>query len=121
MSETISIDDALTCFGVAWNYSTSQAEKFFSDHGFQGVKNVEKQEVLNGNAARWAAKDAADKRGEGHTYWWLGNYDWGVTADSAVYRFDYTGFTGERTTEGDQRWAGYAELDEHSKRVHKDG
>ena len=116
MTTTVSIDDALTCFGVHWNTSPAQAAQQFESWGFVGLHGIEKVEVLNGNQARWAAKDAADKAGDGHTYYWVGSFDasW-IAKDSALYKFSYTGFTGPRTHDGDVRWAGYEAPPKESK------
>ena len=105
----VSIEDSLTCFGVHWNVSLDDAKHFFLSNGFVGISEIQKVQVLNGNSARWAAKNAADQAGEGHTYWWLGNYDWGLGKDSALYKFSYNGFHGYRVTDlkYDHRWAGW--------------
>ena len=101
----VSVDDQLTGFIVHWNIDPSQAWKLFECWGFVGITSVQKVEVLNGNKARWAAKDAADKAGDGHTYFWHGDYDVGLGNDSAVYKVTYTGYDGPRVTGYPENWA----------------
>ena len=115
----VSVDDSLTCWGVHWNIDTAHAREQFRQWGFQGIDGFRKVDVLNGNAARTHVRDLVLSKKGGNRYYWKGNYDWGVTADSAIYTFSYDIYTGEDHVSGpDAKWmANYrapeAKKDEH--------
>ena len=89
---TVSLDDRRTCLGVHWNQSERVARKQFEQWGFHGIEGLKKDAVLNGNEARTSARDEAIRRDA--TYFWVGDYDWGVGQDSAIYEFTYSVYTG---------------------------
>ena len=89
---SVSLDDRRTCLGVHWRMSDEPAQAAFEHWGFQNVEGFRRDCVLNGNEARTKARDNAIARGA--MYFWVGDYDWGVTADSAIYEFTYSVYTG---------------------------
>lgn len=107
MTETVSIDDSLTCYGVHWNVSVYEARAQFAAWGFTCIQNFKKLEVLNGNAARTKARDIAIRKDA--RYFWVGDYDVGVGDDSAIYQFTYDAYTGDSRETGEtaKHWAGY--------------
>lgn len=88
----VSLDDRRTCLAVHWNVDLGTACRQLIEWGFHDVQGVRKAAVLNGNDARVKARDNAIARGA--MYFWVGNYDWGVEADSAIYEFSYAVYTG---------------------------
>ena len=91
MSEDI--DNSNLCFGVHWDTSKAQAEAQFRQWGFNGIHEFSKESILNGNDAR---NDAiANAKSQNAKYYFVGNYDWGTTADSAIYKFRYSSYTGD--------------------------
>ena len=88
----VSLDDRRTCLGVHWRMSDEPAQAQFAQWGFEGIEGFKRVAVLNGNEARVKARDNAIARGT--MYFWVGNYDWGVTADSAIYEFSFSVYTG---------------------------
>lgn len=99
----VSIDDKQTCVGVHWNTGLEAAERQFSRWGFRGISDFHKVEVLNGNEARTHVLDIA--RRQDVKCYWRGNYDWGVGADSAIYRFSYDEYVGDVQVHGDAETA----------------
>lgn len=101
MSEAthVQVDTPMTCLGVHWDCHEATAERQFERWGFRGIAGFHKVEVLNGNEARSQALDGA--RRQGIKCFWRGDYDWGVTADSGLYRFDYDEYVGESRVHGD--------------------
>ena len=89
----VSLDDRRTCLGVHWNVPEAVAKAQFEQWGFQDVEGFKKDAVLNGNAARNMARANAIWREA--MYFWVGNYDWGVSNDSAIFEFTYSVYTGE--------------------------
>ena len=89
---SVSLDDRRTVLGVHWNVSPMRAEQQFRDWGFQQIGWFRKDCILNGNDARTKARDNAIARGA--MYFWVGDYDWGVDDDSAIYEFTYSVYTG---------------------------
>ena len=88
----VSIDDSLTCYGVHWNQDLKDAQAQFESWGFVGIHDFTKLKVMNGNTAR--TEVAAEAKRQDAKYYFVGNYDWGVTNDSAIYRFSYTAYAG---------------------------
>ena len=89
---SVSLDDRRTCLGVHWDVPPSVARRQFAKWGFHGIDGFKKNAVLNGNEARTAVRDEAIRRDA--TYFWVGDYDWGVGQDSAVYEFTFSLYTG---------------------------
>ena len=90
MSEDI--DNSNLVYSVHWNIPLNEAERQFYRWGFNGIRDFTKESVLNGNDARTDVIASAKKQNA--KYYFVGNYDWGTTADSAIYRFRYTSYTG---------------------------
>ena len=90
---TISIDDRPTCFGVNWNVGLTTAENQFKQWGFVNITDFKILKVLNGNTAR--NEVIAEAKKQDKKYFFKGSYDWGITADSAIYEFTYDIFTGD--------------------------
>ena len=86
------IDNSNLCFGTHWNTDLNDAQKQFEAWGFNGIREFTKESVLNGNTARQECM--ANAKSQNAKAFWVGNYDWGTTADSAVYRFRYSSYTG---------------------------
>ena len=86
------IDNSNLVFGVHWNVSLADAKRKFSDWGCNGIHEFTKERVMNGNEAR--KEVVANAKSQNAKYLFVGNYDWGTTADSAVYRFRITSWTG---------------------------
>ena len=104
MSEPVqvSVDDKLTARMVHWNTDLESAEHQAHEWGFRGIEGFEKVEVLNGNAARTEALNIALRRyDDGVRCFWRGSYDWGATADSAIYSFGYDSYVGDSQVHGD--------------------
>ena len=99
MSEHVQIDSPMTAVAVHWNVDPEVALYQLETWGFRGVQGLTKVEVLNGNAARTKALDIAKR--QGIKCFWRGDYDWGVMADSALWRFDYEEYVGESQVHGD--------------------
>ena len=91
---TVSLDDRRTCLAVHWDVPPSVARRQFTFWGFEGIDGFRKDCVLNGNEARTKARDNAIARGS--MYFWVGDYDWGIGPDSAIYEFTYSVYTGSR-------------------------
>ena len=89
---TVSLDDRRTCLGVHWHMAEKAARNQFAKWGFEGIEGFKRDCTLNGNEARTKARDNAIARGA--TYFWVGDYDWGVGDDSAIYEFTYDVYTG---------------------------
>ena len=90
---SVSLDDRRTCLAVHWNVPLEDAQRHFTEWGFEGIADFKQDCVLNGNDARTKARDNAIDRGA--MYFWVGSYDWGVTRDSAIYEFSYSVYTGQ--------------------------
>ena len=104
----VSVDDSLTCFGVHWNTSLNAARDQFEKWGFKGITNFAHfAGPLNGNDARKQVVAEAKRQGDGHKYYFVGNYDWGVTRDSAIYKFNYSGYAGH-LSDGSGDWEYFA-------------
>ena len=88
----VAVDDRRVALCVHWNVPESVAKAQFEQWGFQGIEGFKKDCMLNGNAARTKARDNAIARGD--MYFWVGDYDWGVSNDSAIYEFSYSVYTG---------------------------
>ena len=101
MTEHVQVDTPMTCVGVHWDVHPAAAQAHFQSWGFRGIASFTKVEVVNGNAARRKVLDIA--RREGIKCFWRGSYDWGVTNDSAIYRFDYEEYIGEVGVHGDTK------------------
>ena len=99
MSQHIQLDEPQTCIGVHWNVHEVTAQRQFESWGFRGIKGLHKEEVLNGNDAREHVLDIA--RRQDIKCFWRGDYDVGVGADSAIYRFDYDEYVGASEVHGD--------------------
>lgn len=111
MSVNVNIDDSLTCYGVHWNVDLPAAQRQFEAWGFRGISGIDKLRVLNGNPARREA--IAEAKRQGAKWYMKGNYDAGVTDDSAIYRFSYTAFTGDLIS-GSGDWESFAGWSGHS-------
>ena len=103
MSEQhVQVDSPLSCRMVHWNVSEPEAARQAHEWGFRDIGTIDKVEVLNGNAARTKALDIALRQyDDGVRCFWRGSYDWGATADSAIYQFDYGSYVGESHVHGD--------------------
>ena len=98
----VQVDSPLSARMVHWNVTDAEAERQAQEWGFRGVRAFEKVEVLNGNAARSKALDMALRQhDDGVRCFWRGDYDWGATADSAIYAFDYDSYVGGSQVHGD--------------------
>ena len=91
MSEDL--DNSNLCFGVHWNVPIKNAIEQFDKWGFNGIREFSKQSVVNGNDARNDVIASAKKQNA--KYFFVGSYDWGVTDDSAVYKFRFSSYTGD--------------------------
>ena len=102
----VAVDDRRTCLAVHWNVPLGDAYMQFEDWGFEGIEDLKKDAILNGNAARNMARTNAIWRDA--MYFWVGNYDWGVANDSAINEFTYSVYTGEdgRLFDGAKQKAG---------------
>ena len=101
----VSVDDQLTALAVHWNTGLADARLQFEQWGFRGIEGFKKIAVLNGNAARTRVRDTVLSRKGDWRYFWMGSYDWGVTADSAIYQFGYDAYVGSDTVSGpDAKW-----------------
>ena len=109
MTTDVTINDPQHCWGVHWNQSLPSAEAQFRDWGFDGITNFSKIKVCNGNEARTEVRDIANRQGGNNRYFFSGSYDVGQTADSAIYSFDYSAYTGDATSSdpADKQFAGY--------------
>ena len=88
----VSVDDRRTVYAVHWNVDLDEARQQLSRWGFHEIDGLKKDAVLNGNEARERARSNAIDRDA--MYFWVGNYDWGVGDDSAIYSFVYSVYTG---------------------------
>ena len=118
----VTVDDRLTCYAVHWNVPVEEARKVFVEWGFRGIDGLRKIDVLNGNAARTHVRDLVLSKKGGNRYYWRGSYDWGVTADSAIYEFSYDIYDGEDHVTGpDAKWmASYRAPEEKKDDTHGD-
>ena len=87
------VDNSNLCFGVHWNTALHIAKAQFEDWGFNGIREFSKESVVNGNDARNDVIASAKKQNA--KYFFVGSYDWGATADSAVYKFRFSSYTGD--------------------------
>ena len=105
------IDNSNLVFGVHWDTDVASAEAQFRSWGCNGIHDFTKERVMNGNAAREAV--IASAKEQNARYLFNGSYDWGTGADSAVYRFRVTSYTGELVNGDDETikfclaWSGH--------------
>lgn len=97
----VSVDDSPECYWVEWNMDLEAAKRQIESRGFHGVEGLQKVATLNGNRARWSARNNAQARG--CMYGWVGDYDVGVGKDSGLYFFSYSAYTGPKSDLWDAR------------------
>ena len=108
MTINVSVDDRLTCHAVHWDVPAGQARTQFENWGFHDIQDlVVTDRPINGNTARTQVQAMA-KRNPGHKWYFKGNYDWGVTADSAIFTFTYSAFTGDLINGSEDVWGNFA-------------
>lgn len=96
MSEIdVNVDDSLRCMAVHyWQRTDEQVRQQFSEWGFNGIKNLQREGPhLNGNAARKEVVAMAKKQDA--KWYFRGNYDWSAVADAQIYSFSYSSYTGD--------------------------
>ena len=99
------------CCGVHWDVGDTIAKTRFKQWGFVGISNFRKIEAsINGNKARDKARELAKAGFPNVRYFYRGVFDANWTADdSALYRFSYAEYSGERTSD-DVMAADYSEV-----------
>lgn len=101
----VNIDNNPTVVAVHWNVDLKTAKETFKNWGFNNITNFSKESILNGNAARTEAIAIAKK--QNIKYYFNGSYDFGATEDSAIYKFEYSSYTGD-LIDGDNDTIKYA-------------
>lgn len=95
MGIEVTVDKPLECCGVHWaSPYLAEAQKQFEDWGFAGITGFHKAEdAINGNTARDRVKEIA--RRQDIKWFYVGDHDYTVGNNAAIYRFSYEEYTGD--------------------------
>lgn len=104
-SNTVTIDDHLTCYGLHWASATDEeVRQQFIAWGFADCFNIQRVgKPMDGNRARQEVVDIAKRQDA--KFFYVGNYCATVGDSTQIYKFSYTAFLGDSTDgKGNDKW-----------------